>query len=256
MSGENDIESAAVERDTPLERYQRHADLPFMVLSVAVIPLVIVEFFVDLRPRAERGVEITYTLIWAAFVADYVIKLLLSPNKREYFRTEWLALLLNILTVPVALSPFAILRAARSLRLLRVFRFGAVAARGAHRVVALPRSANSQLAVAASSFVLVTLVSAVLLLAVEEGGDATEIGTMSDALWWSVSTVSTVGYGDVVPKSTAGRVLALIPMIAGVTLVAVLASSSGMQPSLGDLARMPRNPRRLRSSTSSSVSSR
>ena len=66
---------------------------------------------------------------------------------------------------------------------------------------------------------MVTLVSAVLVLAVEEGTRGSQIDTVGQSLWWAVSTVTTVGFGDVVPKTTAGRFFALVPMLAGVTLL-------------------------------------
>jgi hypothetical protein len=81
----------ALEGNARLEKYRQHADLPLLVLSIAVIPLVAVEYLTDPGPRAEEGLEITYTVIWFAFVADYLIELLLSRDKREYARTAWVA---------------------------------------------------------------------------------------------------------------------------------------------------------------------
>src|SRR5215213_2465642 len=82
---------------------------------------------------------------------------------------------------------------------------------------------------------MVTLVSSVLVLAFEEGNPGSQINSMGDALWFSVSTVTTVGLGDVVPRTTAGRVFALIPMLTGVVLVAALASNFVRR--LAELAR-------------------
>ena len=50
------------------------------------------------------------------------------------------------------------------------------------------------------------------------------IGTFPDALWWSVSTVSTVGYGDVVPESGAGRLVAVLLMLTGLGLIPLITS--------------------------------
>jgi voltage-gated potassium channel len=50
------------------------------------------------------------------------------------------------------------------------------------------------------------------------------IGTMGDALWWAVSTVSTVGYGDVVPESTGGRIIGTLLMLTGLSLIPVITS--------------------------------
>ena len=50
------------------------------------------------------------------------------------------------------------------------------------------------------------------------------IGTFGDALWWAVSTVSTVGYGDVVPESTGGRLVGTLLMLTGLSLIPVITS--------------------------------
>jgi voltage-gated potassium channel len=50
------------------------------------------------------------------------------------------------------------------------------------------------------------------------------IGTFGDALWWSVSTVTTVGYGDVVPTSPPGRIAGVILMLTGIALIPVITS--------------------------------
>jgi voltage-gated potassium channel len=50
------------------------------------------------------------------------------------------------------------------------------------------------------------------------------IGTMGDALWWAVSTVSTVGYGDVVPESPSGRLTGTVLMLAGLSLIPLVTS--------------------------------
>jgi voltage-gated potassium channel len=51
------------------------------------------------------------------------------------------------------------------------------------------------------------------------------IGTYGDALWWAVSTVSTVGYGDVVPESAAGRIVASMLMLVGLALIPLITSA-------------------------------
>ena len=51
-----------------------------------------------------------------------------------------------------------------------------------------------------------------------------KIKTLLDALWWCVSTVTTVGYGDIVPVSNIGRMLALFYMFFGISMIAILLS--------------------------------
>ncbi len=235
-----DIASAPTsdDRPTPLERYHRDTDLPLMALALCVIPLVLVEIFVDVEPRAEEGLEVTYALIWLAFAADYAIRFALAPDKRAFFlkRRHLIELALIPLTLPLPIMWNQVLRAARVVRLTGVF------ARGAQRVVSFPREANSQLAVGASTFLLLTLVASVLALALEEGRSGSQINTMGDALWWAVATVSTIGYGDVVPHTSGGRILAFALMLAGVGLVGVVVANlasrvmSGVEERLGSAA--------------------
>jgi len=225
-------------RARALERYRQDTDLPLMVLSLCVIPLIAVEILGDLKPRAESGLQITYAMIWVAFLLDYVIRLALASSVREYVRREWVALLIVLVTVPAGTSPLEILRSARAVRLLQLFRLGGVAARGAQRIVRLPRSQNSQLAVGLATFTMLGLVSSVLVLAVEEGHDGSQINTMGDALWWAVATVTTIGYGDVVPQTGTGRVMAFVLMLAGVGLVGVVVSNFASRFMIGIERRM------------------
>ena len=51
-----------------------------------------------------------------------------------------------------------------------------------------------------------------------------KIKTLLDALWWCVATVTTVGYGDIVPVSNIGRIVALFYMFFGITMIAILLS--------------------------------
>jgi voltage-gated potassium channel len=75
------------------------------------------------------------------------------------------------------------------------------------------------------------------------------IGTYGDALWWAVSTVSTVGYGDVVPTSPAGRLIGTVLMLTGIGLIPLLTSAvvsalvaqrsrEGREQELSDLAQI------------------
>ena len=56
----------------------------------------------------------------------------------------------------------------------------------------------------------------------ESRAENTQMKTLLDALWWCIATVTTVGYGDVVPVTSLGRIMAIIYMFFGITLIAVL----------------------------------
>src|SRR5262245_6055250 len=52
-----------------------------------------------------------------------------------------------------------------------------------------------------------------------------EFATFGDSLWWAIATLTTVGYGDIVPETAAGRVVGVMIMVTGVGILGVLAGS-------------------------------
>jgi voltage-gated potassium channel len=71
---------------------------------------------------------------------------------------------------------------------------------------------------------LIILLGTFVMYAVESQVPNSKIKTLLDALWWCVATVTTVGYGDIVPVSNIGRIVALFYMFFGITMIAILLS--------------------------------
>lgn len=71
-----------------------------------------------------------------------------------------------------------------------------------------------------SSFTLIT--SAVAFTIAEDIGKGRRINSFFDALWWSASTITTVGYGDIYPVTVAGKIIAVFTMVVGVSTLAVV----------------------------------
>jgi voltage-gated potassium channel len=221
-----------------LARWREWTDLPLMMLTFAAIPLLLVEFIVDPTGTPKQAIESSYALIWVFFVADYLIELILVRDRRAYVQEEWLPLVVNVLTIPVLPAAFQALRSLRLLRFVRGVRLGAAAVRGGNEAVALPSGANAQLLVGGIVFATVVLLSAVLELAVEQDHTGAEITDMNNALWWSVGTLTTIGYGDVVPKTVGGRFVAILAMVAALGFVGVVAANLASRL-FGRLARTP-----------------
>ena len=70
----------------------------------------------------------------------------------------------------------------------------------------------------------IVFISAFTVLACETGTASAQITNFSDAVWWSISTVSTVGYGDIVPHTVAGRIVGMVLMVVGIGVMAALIS--------------------------------
>ena len=69
---------------------------------------------------------------------------------------------------------------------------------------------------------LAIIIGTFLMYHLESRAENTQMKTLLDALWWCIATVTTVGYGDVVPVTSLGRIMAIIYMFFGITLIAVL----------------------------------
>jgi voltage-gated potassium channel len=75
-------------------------------------------------------------------------------------------------------------------------------------------------------FVSVIIIGATAIYIVEMRVDS-QINSPLDAVWWTVATITTVGYGDVVPETTLGRIIGIVYMFFGVTMMAVTISIVG-----------------------------
>ncbi|MBC7171667.1 MAG: two pore domain potassium channel family protein, partial [Polyangiaceae bacterium] len=138
-----------------------------------------------------------------------------------------------------ALRVFRVLRLIRAARTLRAL-LG---------IMFESRMRGSVISVATLTFLLLSISSIAMLLA--ERGMGGQIDTAEDALWWSIATVTTVGYGDVYPITAVGRSVASVLMIAGVGLFGTLSGTvAGVflgAPKVEDDERVePPDPARLR----------
>jgi len=182
-------------REALLHRIERITELPLLVLSFVMIPLLVGPFFWELSTKEEALFMALDTFIWAIFAIDLIIKVSISPKRLAYLKRHWLEVL-------VVVVPFF-----RPLRIVRVFLFGSRAWVGARRLVNI-----DFLFVYGIGLVII----AATVVASVEGGENTSIRSFPDALWWAVVTITTVGYGDMVPLTVVGRAVAFILMLGGI----------------------------------------
>lgn len=187
-----------------------------LVLSVATLVGVGIQAALHPPGEVERLLQWGDTLACAIFFADFLVSLRRAPDKWRYLRTwGWLDLISSIPTFDAARWG----RAARIARLLRLFR-GIKAA--AVLTDALLTRRRQSAALAASLLLLLLIVTSSILVLVVENDPASNIKSADDAIWWSVTTITTVGYGDRFPVTSEGRVVAALLMAAGVGVFGVL----------------------------------
>jgi voltage-gated potassium channel len=206
-------------RQVTLERFERATELPLLILALAMIPLLLAPAVVDLSDTAEATVLALDWFIWAAFALEYVIRLALTEQRARFIRKQWPDLLIIVLPF---LRPLRIMRSARALRLLRLARLAAiltVVTREGRRLLTRHKLHYALLATGAM------VVGCALLVHAIEEGQGGSIDSVGDALWWSITTVTTVGYGDTFPVTPAGRGVAAVLMATGIALFGVLTAN-------------------------------
>jgi voltage-gated potassium channel len=213
--------------------------LPMLLLTVAIIPVLAISASQNNLAESSRQTLATIDLIiWAAFAAEYVLLLALAPAKGRYLRTHLLELALVVLPF---LRPLRLARSARVLRLATVLRLGAAGVRVTREArVRMVRSAASA---ALGTTVIIIALAGVAVLDLEQDATDSNIHTLPDALWWAVTTVTTVGYGDHFPVTSAGRGIAAMLMLVGIASLGIVtaaiaawfvAASQGDQQDLRD----------------------
>lgn len=145
---------------------------------------------------------------WAMFALDFIVRLAMAQDRGRWALRHWLDIL--IIALPLL----------RPLRLLRLVTLLSV----------LNRRARSGLRGRVATYVaggasLLGLCGALAVLDAERANPEANIVNFSDALWWAVTTMTTVGYGDRYPTTGQGRIIATGLMIGGIAILGVVTAT-------------------------------
>jgi voltage-gated potassium channel len=151
-------------------------------------------------------------LLTGVFMVEYGIRLWAAPSRVKYFKSA----LLDLISI---LPP---VRGARLLRLLRLLRVASDlnSALGTTRL-----GAQSLMIIRIAVVWVAVVVTSALGMYLAEFGQNPNVNSIWDALWWAVVTITTVGYGDVSPATTEGRLAAGVLMILGIAFFSFLTAT-------------------------------
>lgn len=178
-------------------RVARRLEPVLLIAALLTIPATIIQESHHVGAPWPEIARYLNWLIWAAFVADAAIMLWIVPRRRDWLRAHPLDIAIIILTFPAELTAVQPIRLLRLLRLLRLA--------PAFKLLMTREGLRYAIALA--------------LLTAVGGGAAfasVERYSIGNGIYWAVTTMTTVGYGDIVPHTPAGKVVAVIVMLIGI----------------------------------------
>jgi voltage-gated potassium channel len=195
---------------------ERRLELPLLVAALLTIPALAVEQAGAREPWHTIAVVLNWS-IWAAFLAEVVLMLRVEENRALWLRQHPLDVAIVLLTPPFLPASLQAARVFRLLRLLRLLRAASL----------VRRLLTTEGVRDAAVLALVTILGGGAAFAAIEKTDAHGHHISAwDGVWWAITTVTTVGYGDFAPQTTGGRLIAMVVMVIGIGFVAILTAAA------------------------------
>jgi voltage-gated potassium channel len=197
------------ESEQRLERWNAVMEWPLMATALTFLAAYAWPILEpDLPGHVQRACVWVAWAAWAIFAVDYFTRVALAADRRRYVVRH---------LQDLAVIALPLLRPLRLLRLVTV-------------ITALNRRAGSSLRGRVAVYVvggtaLLAGVAALAMLDAERAAPDANITGFGDALWWAVTTITTVGYGDRYPTTVQGRAIAVGLMIAGIALLGVVTAT-------------------------------
>ncbi len=169
-------------------------------------------------------------LVVGLFTFEYLYRWFHAKNRLRYPITllalvDLLAILPSLVGLTMNFRSLKLARTLRILRLFKLYRYNTALQNVMHGF----RKVKDELAIVGFVVVIVVMVSSVAMHELEHDAQPDKFGKLSDSVWWSFVTLTTVGYGDMYPVTLGGRLLAILTMVIGIgifgTFISLIGSS-------------------------------
>jgi voltage-gated potassium channel len=227
-------------------------DLCLISVIMASVVVVMLDSMIQLNLEYGllfRRLELIFTLL---FTLEYIARIWCTPNRRAYVLSLYgLVDLLAILPTYLALilpqaAPLLIIRLLRILRIFRVLRLLSLLNEANDLAAALQRSGR-KVFVFFSIVIIIATIFGCLLYVIEGPGNGFE--DIPTSVYWAIVTITTVGYGDVTPVTTAGRAISAVGMLIGYAIIAVPTGIITAELTVGQRLKKERELRLARNCT-------
>ncbi len=202
----------------------RNFDIALILLILTSVTVVMLDSIPDYhRDHGELFLQIEWVFT-GIFTVEYVVRLWCSPNRKRYALSgfgivDFLAILPTYLALIIpGANSLLIVRLLRILRVFRVLRLVQFLSEANVLARALRNSRRKIFVFFTLMLVLMTIFGS-LMYVIE--GPVNGFGTIPESIYWAIVTITTVGYGDVVPHTPLGRSIAAMGMLIGYAIIAV-----------------------------------
>lgn len=205
----------AAETDSPttapeprLQRWESLAEWPLAACAAVFLALFSVKVLAQPQGVNRNIIHGMLVVLYLPFLVDYIARLLLAEHRVRWFFRHLIGFV--VVVVPL-MGPLLLLRLVALVGALQ--RAVGDAVRGRVAVYT------------AFTAVLLVYASSLAVLQVERPAPGANIKNFGDAVWWAISTITTVGYGDLYPVTVAGRIVAALLMIGGISMVGAITAT-------------------------------
>lgn len=199
-----------------------------VILMICIFASVLIVIFETVPPLRESYAKTFYILEWiftVIFTVEYALRIYATYKPRRYiFSFYGIVDLVSVLPtylsiVVVGSQQLMVIRALRLLRIFRIFKLGNFLSHARHIISAL-RSSLPKIAVFLSFIlVLVTIIGALMHLIEADINESFD--SIPRSMYWAIVTLTTVGYGDIIPVTEVGQLLSAVVMLLGYAIIAV-----------------------------------
>lgn len=210
------------EAETPLGKAFDMGLLVAILMSISVVMLDTVDSVHEKHGRLLLGFEIAFTIL---FTIEYGLRIACVPKKWAYIFSfygiiDLLAILPTYFFFVPGAQDSAVFRALRLIRVFRVLKLARFVAE-ADLLAEILLASRQKMIVFLSVMAIIVVLMGTLIYEIEGGRAGSDIKSIPEGMYWAIVTLTTVGYGDFVPHTVLGRILAAFMMILGYAMIVV-----------------------------------
>jgi voltage-gated potassium channel len=194
------------------QRAGRRFEIPMLILAIWIL----LQWYMEKRGLISmRLAELSDLLIWIFFIFESTTLTWLVKDKLRHLRNNWINVVIILLGIPIIWGFETYAGALRSLRLLLMAAILFNMSETARQILARNHLGTTLLIAAG-----IIIIGGVMMAGIDPA-----IGSVGQGLWWAWVTVTTVGYGDLVPSSDAGKLFGAFLILMGIGMFSLLTAS-------------------------------